>query len=103
MSIIRVNLEWRSGEIIVTSDTGSLHILDSLLPVGDPSFPMVTSIDPYGVTLFSSYQMNWFLDEWLAISSATWPEREKQYWAHIKELGERCKMTPHSFLVFHGD
>ncbi len=64
----------------------------------DARYPMLRLIDPYGDTVFNSYQMTGLIPE----LAARLEETNHQVLAQVIELAERCRMR-RSYLVFLGD
>jgi hypothetical protein len=78
--------------------------LNRLLPLfEDVSFPMLRFIDPYGNTIFSTNQMHGFLPEWDRLSQRVTGEEDSQFVSRVRQMAERCKKNPHTFLRFVGD
>ena len=74
-----------------------------LPPAEDASFPMRRFIDPYGDTIFSTNQMHGFLPEWDRLSQGATGEEDSKFLLLVREMAERCKKNPHTFLRFVGD
>jgi len=78
--------------------------LHGLLPSNDDrSFPMLTSIDPYGDTTFNGKQMDRFLAEWAEISARANKPEERALVATIETYARRCQAEVHLYLKFIGD
>lgn len=78
--------------------------LNRILPsFDDMSYPMLRLIDPYGDTLFSSNQMHGFIPEWDRLMNGVGNNEDREVLRRIRNLAERCKNEPHTFLRFVGD
>jgi hypothetical protein len=78
--------------------------LNRVLPTfEDVSFPMLRFVDPYGNTIFSTNQMQGFLPEWDRLSQGVTAEEDSQFLARVRQMAERCRKNPHTFLRFNGD
>jgi hypothetical protein len=78
-------------------------VLDRVLPIGDPRFPMLRYIDPYGNTIFNGEQMYPLLEEINRLAEEVSSEEGKGLLAQIRELAIHCRDHPHEFLRFIGD
>ena len=80
------------------------NVLGRLLPEhADPSYPMLTSIDFYGDTVFNSMQMERFLAEWAEVSAKAHVPDEKSLISAIEGMARRCQNEVHLYLKFIGD
>jgi hypothetical protein len=84
------------------------EVLNKILPFGDPLFPFLGFIDPFGNTIFSGIQMQIFLREWDSLiqqvkHEGAVNEQDVQYLSRVREMAVRCKSEPHVFLRFIGD
>jgi hypothetical protein len=77
--------------------------LAKLWPVGDPSFPLLQYIDPFGSAIFSGAQMPQVVLELEVLSVSAATEEQKKVIAQIIELAARCRREPQTFLRFTGD
>lgn len=64
----------------------------------DARYPLLRLIDPYGDTIFNSYQMTGLIPE----LAARLEETNHQVLAEVIALAERCR-TRRSYFVFLGD
>ena len=80
-----------------------LDVIEPLLPVEDEAFPYLSYLDPYGNTVFSSYQMQPFLAEWRTLYEHAESDSEREMLAVVEEIAEECSRTIHSYLKFIGD
>ena len=76
----------------------------SALAAAMPSFdsndyPILRLVDPYGDTVFSSYQMAAVIPELERLASS----RDGPGIAEVLQIALRCRNDPHTFLVFIGD
>ncbi len=78
-------------------------MLDRVLPIGNPRFPMLRYIDPYGNTIFNGDQMYPLLEELDRLAAEVSNEDGKALLAQIRELAIHCRDHPHEFLRFIGD
>ena len=78
-------------------------VLDRMLPIGDPRFPMLRYIDPYGNTIFNGQQMYPLLEELDRLAEEFSSVEETDLLAHVRELAVHCRDHPHEFLRFIGD
>jgi hypothetical protein len=98
-----ITLENEGGETSSTL-TDDKNLLHKLLPSqDDESFPMLTSIDWYGNTVFNAVQMKRFLSEWEHLTKRASTAEEKALTAGIKALALRCQDEVHHYLKFIGD
>ncbi len=99
---IKVALQTIHGkEFGLVTNTGGL--LDRVLPIEDPRFPMMRYIDPYGNTIFNGVQMYPLLEELDRLIEETSSPDGKRLLAQIRELAIQCRDHPHQFLRFIGD
>ena len=85
---------------------GVIDALERLLvrPIYFPKdFPYLAYLDPYGNTVFSSYQMQPFLAEWRTLYEHAESDSEREMLAVVEEIAEECSRTIHSYLKFIGD
>ena len=99
---IDVVLQTIEGKRIDEVTEGRTH-LNRLLPLDDPSFPLLGYIDPYGSTIFNGNQMRLFLQEWDRLLQSVVDKDDAEFLLRIRTLAERCKSGPHIFLRFIGD
>ncbi|MGH8992693.1 MAG: hypothetical protein ACRDZ7_14390 [Acidimicrobiia bacterium] len=71
-----------------------------LPPVGDPDFPMLGLVDPYGDTIFSALQMRAVIPELQRLKQLT---GNSEVLEDVEELAVECADGVHVFLVFVGD
>jgi hypothetical protein len=80
------------------------NLLGKLLPrIGNPSYPMLSSIDPYADTTFNGLQMSRFLPEWAEVFAKAETSEEKELVARIQAFAKRCRDDSHLYLKFIGD
>jgi hypothetical protein len=77
--------------------------LNRLLPIGNPAFPLLRYIDPYGNTFFNGFQMDGLLQELDHIVANATTSEDSEFLSRVRGMAERCKTTPHLFLRFIGD
>ncbi len=99
---IQVALQTMHGkELGLVSKT--FGVLDRILPIGDPRFPMMRYIDPYGNTIFNGAQMYPLLEEIDRLTKEVSSEEGKSLLAQIRELAIHCRDHAHEYLRFIGD
>jgi hypothetical protein len=81
----------------------SQNILGELLPTNEDAYPMLTSIDPYGDTVFNRIQMQRFLREWRVFAANAGSADELSFFAAVESLAVRCSEDVHLYLKFIGD
>ena len=79
------------------------NLLPPLLPEDEEAYPMLTSIDLYGNTVFNRPQIRRFLREWEAVSARAETPEERMLVGAIEEMGTRCRDDVHLYLKFIGD
>jgi hypothetical protein len=80
------------------------NLLGRLLPPSEDScHPMLTSIDPYGDTVFNRIQIERFLHEWILVSAKVQTSEESSLVAAIEKMARRCHDEVHLYLKFIGD
>jgi hypothetical protein len=81
--------------------TGGL--LDRLLPMADPRFPMLRYVDPDGNTIFNPGQMYTVLEELDRLAAEVSSNEAVQILASLREFAIYCRDHPHIYLRFIGD
>ncbi len=74
------------------------NLLDALLPdIDADTFPMLSSLDPYGDTTFNYLQMRRFLQEWTEVSTKAQSPEERDLFSKIETspnvVETRCMST----------
>jgi hypothetical protein len=64
---------------------------------------MLSSIDPYGNTVFNRLQIERFLEEWATVSVKARSSEERSLLAAIEKMAFRCQREVHLYLKFIGD
>lgn len=77
--------------------------LAKIWPIGDPSFPLLQYIDPYGNVIFNGAQMPEVLRELETLLGRSSNEEQRIVLDGISRVAARCKGDPHMFLRFRGD
>lgn len=95
MSLV-VKLEDDLGE------RGEWVILHGIVPIEDPSFPVLHGIDPFGKTVFNHLQAEAFLAEWERARDRAKDESQSEAWQRVKEMAEACKSDRDLYLKFIG-
>lgn len=83
--------------------TGHGGVLDRVLPIGDPRYPMLRYVDPYGNTFFNGMQMYPVLEELDRLAGEHSSEDARKVLEQIRELAIQCRDHPHLYLRFAGD
>ena len=81
------------------SEAIQTNVARSLPEFNDERYPLLRLVDPYGNTVFSSYQMVGLLAE----LKARLAETGDTSLAEAIAAGERCKARPRTWLLFRGD
>lgn len=76
---------------------------DNLWPVGNPEFPLLQYIDPYGDAVFNNAQMPQIAKELEALLAKSTSEEHRTVLAEVIALAESCRKQPQTFLRFAGD
>ena len=98
-----ITLQDESGAEL-ESLTDPKNYLGKLLPKnGDPTYPMLASIDFYGDTVFNRMQMDRFLVEWSDVSTKANAPEERSLVSAVERLARRCQDEVHLYLKFIGD
>jgi hypothetical protein len=80
------------------------NLLGRLLPAHDDQvYVLLSTIDPYGDTVFKQLQMKRFLSEWESVLSKARSLDERQLLLRIESLATRCSGERHTYLKFIGD
>ena len=77
--------------------------LNKCLPIGDPNFPLLQFIDPYGNAVFNPKQMAQLLRELELLISRSSDEGSKGLLDGLRELARECQGANHLYLRFVGD
>jgi hypothetical protein len=86
------------GEVL-----GDRAMLNRILPIGDPRFPMLRYVDPDSNTIFNSLQMYPVLEELDRLVAGTSDEEEKDLLGQVRKLAIHCRDHPQEYLRFIGD
>jgi hypothetical protein len=78
-------------------------LLNHLLPLEDPGFPLLCNVDPYGNTIFNGLQMRPLLEELDRLAGNSMRDEEKKVLEEIRELAIQCRDHSHTYLRFIGD
>ena len=87
------------GSIFARLEPEGANVAPFVPDFGDSEFPLLSLVDPYGNTFFSSYQMAGVIPE--IAQKAT--KSAEQLLSQLMGLAITCRDRPHSYLVFIGD
>jgi acyl carrier protein phosphodiesterase len=79
------------------------YCLARVWPSGDPSFPLLQYIDPYGNTVFNGLQMPEVQKELKRLIAMASNDDQRKTLQRICELAAKCQERPQTFLRFRGD
>jgi hypothetical protein len=96
-----VELRNAGGETLRRMIEGAMELSKVLPPVGDPDFPLLGLLDPYGDTFFSSLQMRGVIPELRRLKRLV--PNPPAVLDELEELADECADGVHVFLVFVGD
>lgn len=96
-----VHLRNATGKVLRALTEDSVRLSRILPPQGDPDFPFLGLLDPYGDTLFSSVQMKAVIPEIRRLRALSLDSDDVL--SGLEELAEECRDGNHVFLVFVGD
>ena len=77
--------------------------LAEVWPIGNPEFPLLQYIDPYGNAVFNGAQMPEVREEVEMLIGKCSDEGGKSVLLHIYNLALKCEKRAHKFLRFVGD
>lgn len=72
-------------------------------PIGDPAFPLLQYLDPYGNAIFNGAQMRQIRKELALLLNKASCNEQKTFLSSILQLADSCEQEPHTFLRFRGD
>ena len=78
-------------------------ILDRVLPMGNPHFPMLRYVDPDSNTVFNGLQMYPVFEELDRLAQGLTDAEEKKILSEILRLATYCRDHPQLYLRFVGD
>jgi hypothetical protein len=79
------------------------YCLAHLWPAGNPSFPLLQYVDPYGDAVFNGPQMPEVQRELDILLGKAVSDEQKDILCRIRELAVKCQKQPDMFLRFMGD
>jgi hypothetical protein len=79
------------------------YSLAQLWPIGDPSFPLLQYIDPYGNAIFNGAQMPQIQKELQLLIEQPSSEEQRDVLRQVLNLAKECQEHPHKYLRFSGD
>lgn len=80
-----------------------MGLLNRLLPLENPEFPLLRYIDPYGSTIFNGPQMYPLLEELDRLAKGISSEGGRELFERLRELAIHCRDHPQTYLRFIGD
>jgi hypothetical protein len=89
----------RRLEMVVDPEWG----LNKVLPMDDPSFPLLQYVDPYGETIFNPNQMPQIIEELERLMDDPSKREYRDLLARVRSLAIRCQGARHLYLRFSGD
>lgn len=98
---ITVELRDAKGDVLGRIVEGANDLAKLLPPMGDPDFPMLGFLDPYGDTFFSGVQMRRVIPELRKLRELT--PQPPPVLEDLEDLASECAEGVHRFLVFVGD
>jgi hypothetical protein len=98
---ITVLLRAESGHVEGSIVEGNVELTRALPPFGDPDFPMLGLVDPYGDTIFNGLQMRSVIPEIQRLKKLT--PNPPAVLDELEDLADLCANGIHLYLVFVGD
>ena len=89
----------KSKEILPVGDVW----INDILPFDDRRYPLLGWVDPYSNTIFNRNQMRLLIDELDLLSQEVDSKEGKELLARIRDLAEKCRHSPQTYLRFIGD
>jgi len=79
-------------------------MLHGIVPANaEPTYPLLSGIDPFGKTVFNHQQMSVFLVEWDRVKDRARDESQIEAWRRVKEMAENCREDRDLYLRFVGN
>ena len=79
-------------------------ILNGVVPApSDPTFVLLSGVDPFGKTVFNHLQMEAFLKEWDRAKERVRDESQLEAWQKVKQMAEICRHDRDLYLRFVGN
>ena len=72
-------------------------------PSSDPSFALLSGVDPFGKTVFNHLQMETFLKEWERVRERVRDDSQLEAWQRVKQMAETCRQDRDLYLRFVGN
>jgi|SRR5580704_12005821 hypothetical protein len=97
---INVVLQTENGKIrrrVIDTSKG----LNWILPIDNPSFPLLQFVDPYGDTIFNEKQTRHLIEELKTVIATAANPEERALLEQVKDLAEQ--IDTHLYLWFVGD
>ena len=104
MQHIGINLQNQKGDVFKTSEINFAEILKAVYEIKDfkVKYPWLTTIDPYGDTLFNQLQIPQVINELNSLSGALSEDLSKKANDLISFLKD-TEISLDQFIVFVGD
>lgn len=107
MQIINVNYEDENGNLIEVLPINFTDILSFLFKENFEKhkikYPWITTIDPYGDTVFNKLQWPYLLKEFNELKKEISDEKVKSILDGLILFMEKNENNPHTYLKFDGD
>jgi hypothetical protein len=97
-----VLLRSATGKVLRSLTNESVRLSRILPPPGDPDFPFLGLLDPYGDTFFSRAQMQAVIPEIRRLRTLSL-DADDELLSELEELAVECRDGNHVFLIFVGD
>jgi len=79
-------------------------ILNGVVPApSDPTFVLLSGVDPFGKTVFNHLQMEGFLKEWERVRERVRDDSQLEAWQRVKQMAETCRQDRDLYLRFVGN
>ena len=96
-----IELQTEIGEALARVVDLKNH-LGKLLP-RDEAHPFLSSIDPYGNTVFNQLQMNQFINEWNGLRARINDAEALSIITQVEDMARSCQNEVHLYVKFIGD
>ncbi len=97
--VVRIDLAGRILEQIREPQP----VLENVLTICDSAgYPFLTSIDPYGDTIFNVCQIDRFIAEWKQLKVRLPTENAREFFDRVEAMADNVKREAHTYLKFIG-